>query len=167
MIRLLYPGTSGYRPLTTRIERLTRKGSRMPASLDRPGPPGRWGCGFASFAPPRPGFELRISLESYLCLRIQAEQYIETFRFISFRDDVAKREGRRLLGAGLTHLGAATGHELDKGAEGGAIKSLLILSLLPQSAHLDSNRSWYRRQLRTHSRAASSTGGRRSSQRIS
>ena len=35
VMRLLYPGTSGYRPLTTHIERLTRKGSRMPASLDR------------------------------------------------------------------------------------------------------------------------------------
>ena len=35
VMRLLYLGTSGYRPLTTHIERLTRKGSRMPASLDR------------------------------------------------------------------------------------------------------------------------------------
>ena len=40
VMRLLYLGTSGYRPLTTHIERLTRKGSRMPASLDRRN--GRW-----------------------------------------------------------------------------------------------------------------------------
>ena len=40
VMRLLYLGTSGYRPLTTHIERLTRKGSRMPASLDRRS--GRW-----------------------------------------------------------------------------------------------------------------------------
>jgi hypothetical protein len=40
VMRLLYLGTSGYRPLTTHIERLTEKGSRMPASLDRRS--GRW-----------------------------------------------------------------------------------------------------------------------------
>jgi hypothetical protein len=41
-MRLLYLGTSGYRPLTTHIERLTRKGSRMPASLDRRSGTCRW-----------------------------------------------------------------------------------------------------------------------------
>ena len=39
-VSYLYLGTSGYRPLTTHIGRLPRKGSRMPASLDRRS--GRW-----------------------------------------------------------------------------------------------------------------------------